>query len=72
MAERLTRFARCVRAALGAAGDVRARAAPTLAAAFSVPRLVGISVRNSGRPYEGDRRLFATVSPGIARAETPR
>jgi hypothetical protein len=34
-------------------------------AARYAPRLANLKVGNGGRPYAGDRRLFATVSPGI-------
>ena len=37
-----------------------------LAARRFAPRLLDLQVGNGGRPYAGDRRLFATVSPGIA------
>ena len=30
-----------------------------------MPRLIRLSVRNAGRPYEGDRPWFATVSPAV-------
>ena len=36
-----------------------------LAARRYAPRLTGIRVGNGGRPYVGDRALFATVSPGV-------
>ena len=42
----------------------------SLAAVLAAPRLVSITVRNAGRPYEGDRPLFATISPGIEGRDT--
>ena len=66
---RLTR-SRFLRAALGTAGAVALAPSKGLAAAFSVPRLIGISVRNAGHRYDGDRPLFATVSPGVAGRDT--
>src|SRR5437868_4153582 len=41
-----------------------------LAARRFAPRLGGLKVGNSGRPYEGDRPLFATVSPGVLGRDT--
>jgi len=41
-----------------------------LAARRYAPRLDRIRVGNGGRPYAGDRRLFATVSPGVANRDT--
>jgi len=64
VATRLTR-SRFVRAALGTAGALALAPSRTFAAATTVPRLIRISVRNIGRPYEGDRPWFATVSPGV-------
>ena len=66
---RLTR-SRFLRAALGTAGAVALAPSKGLAAAFSAPRLIGISVRNAGHRYDGDRALFATVSPGVAGRDT--
>src|SRR5215207_10175468 len=34
------------------------------------PSLARLSVRNAGRRYVGDRRLFASVSPGVAGRDT--
>jgi hypothetical protein len=42
----------------------------SLAAGLAAPRLVDITVRNAGRPYEGDRPLFATISPGVEGRDT--
>jgi hypothetical protein len=36
-----------------------------LASRGFAPRLTRVKVGNGGRPYEGDRPLFATVSPGV-------
>jgi hypothetical protein len=54
-----------LRLALAAAGAflVEPRAA---LAQLRAPTLERLTVRNAGRRYAGDRRLFATVSPGIA------
>src|SRR5262249_18773408 len=61
---------RFLRSALGFVGVVALTPPRTLAAAFTAPRLIGITVHNAGRPYEGDRPLFATVSPGIEGRDT--
>jgi hypothetical protein len=66
---RLTR-SRFLRGALGTAGALALAPSKSWAAVMSAPRLVGISVRNAGRRYEGDRPLFATISPGIAGRDT--
>jgi hypothetical protein len=36
------------------------------------PLLRYLTVRNTGKSYQGDRRLFATVSPGVAPRDTAR
>jgi N,N-dimethylformamidase beta subunit-like protein len=62
--ERLTR-----RRLLGGLASVVAGIAvapgSALAARRFAPRLAQVKVGNGGRPYEGDRPLFATVSPGV-------
>jgi hypothetical protein len=52
---------------LGLAAGLVASAVPrsALANRLFAPSLGGISVRNAGRRYRGDRPLFATVSPGV-------
>jgi hypothetical protein len=67
--ERFSR-SRFLRATLGTLGVIALAPSRALAGASTVPRLIGISVRNSGRPYKGDRRLFATVSPGVTGRDT--
>ena len=69
MATRLTR-SRFLRAALGTAGALALAPSRSFAAAISVPRLIRLSVSNAGRPYEGDRALFATISPGVEGRDT--
>ena len=64
MSTRLTR-PRFLQAALTAVAAVVALPSRARAAATAAPRLTGISVRNNGRPYDGDRPLFATVSPFV-------
>jgi len=59
-----------LRAALGLAGAVALVPPRARAATSSVPRLIRLGVRNAGRAYQGDRQLFATVSPGIAGRDT--
>jgi hypothetical protein len=61
--ERLTRLG-FVRVAASAAAAL-ALAPKALASRLRVPILREIGVRNNGRPYLGDRKLFATVSPGV-------
>jgi hypothetical protein len=39
-------------------------------AQLRAPSLARLSVRNAGRRYLGDRRLFASVSPGVAGRDT--
>jgi hypothetical protein len=39
-------------------------------AQLRAPSLARLSVRNAGRRYAGDRRLFASVSPGVAGRDT--
>ena len=39
-------------------------------AQLRAPSLARLSIRNAGRRYAGDRRLFATVSPGVAGRDT--
>ena len=39
-------------------------------AQLRAPSLARLSVRNRGRQYFGDRRLFASVSPGVAGRDT--
>jgi len=65
----LTR-SRFLRSAVGAAAAVALTPPRVVFAAITAPRLSGITVRNGGRPYEGDRPLFATVSPGIDGRDT--
>ncbi len=58
---------------LAAAGASALYAAPRgLAAAVGsgAPRLFRIKVRNTGASYAGDRRLLATVSPGVLGRDT--
>jgi hypothetical protein len=62
---RLTRT-RFLRGALGAVAALAATPTRAVAASVSAPRLIRLSVRNVGRRYDGDRTLFATVSPGVA------
>jgi hypothetical protein len=65
----LTRL-RFLRAAIGGAAAAALAAPRTVAAAVTVPRLVDIRVRNAGAPYEGDRPLFATISPEVPGRDT--
>ncbi len=56
-----------------AAGVAALYAAPrglAAAAGSTAPRLFRIKVRNTGARYAGDRRLFATVSPGVRGRDT--
>ena len=69
MSTRLTR-SRFLRGALGTAGALALAPSRGWAAALTAPRLIGISVRNTGGRYEGDRPLFATVSPGVFGRDT--
>ena len=39
-------------------------------AQLRAPTLERLSVRNAGKRYAGDRRLFASVSPGVAGRDT--
>ena len=65
----LTR-SRFLRSALGGVGAFALSSRRSLAAVVTAPRLTGITVRNAGRPYDGDRPLFATVSPVIEGRDT--
>ena len=64
MTERLTRSR-----LLGGTASIVAGLALAPRSAFAArrfaPRLARVKVRNSGRPYEGDHPLFATISPGV-------
>jgi hypothetical protein len=59
---------------LGGLATLLAGAVAAPGAAFAArryaPRLDRIAVGNGGRPYEGDRRLFATVSPDVPGRDT--
>jgi hypothetical protein len=61
--DRLSRT-RLVQLALAAAGTLLANPRAALAE-LRAPSLERLVVRNAGRRYAGDRRLFATVSPGV-------
>jgi hypothetical protein len=66
--DRLSRT-RLLQLALGATGALLANPR----AAFAVlraPSLERLTVRNAGRRYAGDRRLFASVSPGVPGRDT--
>jgi N,N-dimethylformamidase beta subunit-like protein len=54
-----------LRLALAAAGALLVDPRVALAQ-LRAPTLERLTVRNAGRRYAGDRRLFATVSPGVA------
>jgi hypothetical protein len=69
--DRLSR-SRFVRAAAGAATALVLAPRPALGAALRRPLLRYLTVRNVGKGYKGDRRLFSTVSPGVARRDTAR
>jgi N,N-dimethylformamidase beta subunit-like protein len=69
--DRLTR-SRFVRAAAGAGAALALVPRPALGAALGRPLLRYLTVRNVGKGYKGDRRLFSTVSPGVARRDTAR
>ena len=71
MTDRLTR-SRFLRAAAGAAAALALAPRPALAGTLRRPLLRYLAVRNVGRAYRGDRRLFATVSPGVARRDAAR
>ena len=43
----------------------RSWSTPVALARLRAPSLARLSVRNVGRRYAGDRRLFASVSPGV-------
>ena len=60
---------RLLQLALAAAGALLVDPRAALAQ-LRAPSLAGLSVRNAGRKYLGDRRLFATVSPGVAGRDT--
>jgi hypothetical protein len=66
---RLTRRSLVGLALAGAAALVPARA---LAAARRAPLVRGLAVRNAGRPFAGDVRRFATVSPGVPGRDAAR
>jgi hypothetical protein len=67
----LTR-ARLLRAAAGTALAAALAPGAALAARARAPHLFRLGVRNPGRSYLGDRRLFATVSPGVAGRDAAR
>jgi hypothetical protein len=54
-----------LRLALAAAGALLVDPRAALAQ-LRAPTLERLTIRNAGRRYHGDRRLFATVSPGVA------
>ena len=56
-------------ARLAAAGALLVAPRAALAQ-LRAPSLARLSVRNPGRQYFGDRRLFASVSPGVAGRDT--
>jgi hypothetical protein len=62
--ERFTR-SRLLGGAAGIVAGIVLGPRPALGARSFAPRLARVRVRNSGHPYEGDRPLFATVSPGV-------
>jgi hypothetical protein len=64
METRLTR-SRLLRAAAGGAAALALAPGAALAARARAPHLYRLAVRNPGRRYLGDRRLFATVSPSV-------
>ena len=67
MTRALTRT-RLLHLALAAAGALLVPRAGL--AQLRAPSLAALSVRNAGRRYAGDRRLFASVSPGVAGRDT--
>ncbi len=64
MTERLTR-SRLLGGMAGIFAGMALAPGSALAARRFAPRLARVKVGNGGRPYEGDRPLFATVSPGV-------
>ena len=64
MTERLTRSRLLGGMASIVAGIALAPRSAFAARSFA-PRLARVKVRNSGRPYEDDHPLFATISPGV-------
>jgi hypothetical protein len=60
--------ARLLRLAL--AGAAAVVAGPAAAGRSLMPSLRGLSVRNRGRGFAGDRSFFATVSPGVRGRDT--
>jgi hypothetical protein len=64
MPSKLTR-ASMLRVAAGGAAALALAPGAALAARARAPHLFRILVRNPGRRYFGDRRLFATVSPNV-------
>ena len=67
----LTR-SRLLRAATGGALALALLPGQLLAARTRAPHLFRIAVRNRGRRYLGDRRLFATVSPRVPGRDAAR
>ena len=69
---RLTRT-RLLQAAIGgAAAFGLVPGGKAVAAKLRAPHLFRIAVRNPGRSYLGDRRLFATVSPSVPGRDAAR
>ena len=69
MTERLTR-ARVLGGMVGIVAGIALAPGSAFAARRFAPRLARVKVGNGGRPYEGDRPLFATVSPGVLGRDT--
>ena len=63
---------RLIRAAVAGAAAIAALPAAAAAARPRAPHLFRIAVRNRGRRYLGDRRLFATVSPNVPGRDAAR
>ncbi len=70
MPTRVVTRSRFLRLALGTIGAAALGPTRSLAAVVAAPRLIGLSVHNAGRGYEGDRPLFATISPGVDGRDT--
>ncbi|MEP6893286.1 MAG: N,N-dimethylformamidase beta subunit family domain-containing protein [Gaiellaceae bacterium] len=64
MTERLTR-SRLLGGMASIVAGIALAPGSALAARRVAPRLARVKVGNGERPYEGDRPLFATVSPGV-------
>jgi hypothetical protein len=68
---RLTRN-RLIKAVAGAVAGLGLLPTAAAAARARVPTLSAVSVSGARRPYAGDRRLYATVSPAIAGRDRAR